>query len=172
MDTITAFSRTHAERGSYDRRRVDGSSVTDLFDRLYRETGEMARRFGKEIRFEVIAWSNLTIAADPNPILESMVQALRWCLASEDTLSVTVRAYPCHDNVWAVFDIQADLTSGKLSQPEAWKPTFGYLRTAVQRMDGEWEPVVSYSECRRITFRLPQSVKPASERKPRLLHAS
>ena len=88
---------------------IDGVSVCDLFDRVYDETQELSSRFNKLVRFDVIAWSALTVAADAEALSESLVQAVRWCVASSDTQLVTVRAYPSHDEVWAVFDVQADL---------------------------------------------------------------
>ena len=166
MNTTLYISRSVSERSPQERLYIDGLSVNDLFDRVYRDTYDVASRFGKNVRFDVIAWSPLTVAADADVLADAFAQTVRWCLASEDTHSVTVRAYPCHDDVWTLFDVQADLNADERHQPEAWKPTLGSLRTVVQRMGGEWEPVASYADCRRITFRLPQWVL---AEKPRML---
>lgn len=163
MNSTLAYSRLVAAKPTGERLTIDGFPVSDLFDEVYEQTRDLAGRFGKPVQFEVIAWSELTIAAHAGALKAALVQTIRWCLATEDTQGVTVRAYPCHDDVWAVFDLQADLFSDERSQPEAWKPALYALRTAIQRMGGEWEPVASYADCRRITFRLPQWVNSGAE---------
>jgi hypothetical protein len=137
---------------------IDGVEVDDLFENLYFETRDVAEEFEKSIRFDVISGSTLTVAVDREAISDELGKALRWCIASEETQYVSLTAYPCRQDVSAIFDIQAHLHSERGSKPEDWNPTFGSLRDAVLRMGGEWEPIVGYRNCRRITFRLPQWV--------------
>jgi hypothetical protein len=158
MNHSLAQSRISVTTPAAERAPIDALAVNSLFDRLFDVTRDMADRFGKPIHFEVIAWTEFSVAANAEALVAALNRALRWCVSSEDTQSVTVRAYPCHDDVWAVFDIQADLFADEKRQDEVWKPTLCALRAAVQRMGGEWEPIVTYSACRRITFRLPQWV--------------
>lgn len=172
MNSTLVATRHSAKESPRERFYIDGFSVSDLFDIVYDETRDMADRFKKPIRFDIISWSPLTVAADAEAFSDALAQAVRWCLASEDTHCVTIRSYPCHDDVWAVFDIQADLYADKQQSPEAWKPTLCELRTAIQKMGGEWEPVASYKDCRRITFRLPQWVMADAEIPQRLRQAS
>jgi hypothetical protein len=160
MDNCFEVSRA----GAVDfRTRVDGVSVTDLFDTVYGQTHEISERFAKPLQFEVIAWSDLTIAAEAGSFSAELVLAIRKCLACEDARRVTVRAYPCHDDVWAIFDVQTDIRNDGTYSGHAWKPTMESLRKAVVQMGGEWEPIAAYADCRRMTFRLPQWIARSQE---------
>jgi hypothetical protein len=172
MSLTTLCAAPAWKQSSLDPFYIDGIPVCDLFDRLYDETREIACRFEQRVSFDVISWSDLTVAADEKAIREVLNQAIRWCLSSDDTASIMVRAHPCHEDVWTVFDIQADLRCDSCHLMEAWQPTFASLRKLVHRMGGEWESISTSSECRRISFRLPQWITPVAELKKRLQFAS
>lgn len=132
---------------------IDGISVEVLFDHLYHNYQDIRYT----TRYEIITWEPLYVAADREALSNSLSVIADFIREQSQGGTITVRAYPSHDDVCVTFEMTSDTTGYNSSAHHSWKPDrIDHTITTIMNMGGELGNLVKLPNGYRICFWLPQ----------------
>src|SRR5438309_1992853 len=107
MTTTQTIVRPHETR---QERYSDGVSVEELFEDIYRRLRMPTAERGIRLRFDVIAWQPLTVAANHDALTEVLETSIREAMTNRSVRSITLRAFPCPEDLCILFEVLDDRT--------------------------------------------------------------
>jgi hypothetical protein len=138
---------------------IDGVPVESLFEEIYDSARELAESRGVKLRFEVVAWDPLYVAADRRALRDILLDLTTRAIQTAYEGSVRLRAFPSHDDVCVTFQIVGDETgSQNVTELNDWNDSVVSSRAHIARMGGELMTLRRAQEGACIWFWLPQWV--------------
>lgn len=137
---------------------IEGIHVDALIDDIHVRVQARSKEKGVRIRYEVIAWNPITVAADKLALLELIDELIGQAIdLSPEGTNVTLRAFPSHDDICTTFEITDCRTCVRDDddQHELERQVID-ARAKVERMGGELAVLPRSQGGMRVLFWLPQ----------------
>jgi hypothetical protein len=157
VSTCVSIDETRRElRSAY---RIDGCSVDELLEDVYKTCWDKAAVRGLDLRPELIAWEPIQAAADANALRGLLSTAVHHVASNTEEGAIHLRAFPSHDDVYVVFEVQNEKPARRRSDRlDAFTRMMERARLEVESMGGELSEFATEDGGSRICFRLPQWV--------------
>ena len=137
---------------------IEGIHVDALIDDIHARVQARSNEKGVRIRYEVIAWNPITVAADKIALLELIDDLIGQAIdLSPQGTNVTLRAFPSHDDACTTFEITDCRACSRDAgeKHELDKQVIG-ARALIERMGGELAVLPRSKGGMRVLFWLPQ----------------
>jgi hypothetical protein len=145
-----------ALRSTYE---IDGCAVEQVLDEVYRSCWNDVACRGLDLRPQVIAWDPLWVAADRSALSRILSTAVKHVVSNTEDGAVHVRAFPSHDEVCVVFEVQNERPARRHSDRlAAFTAMMERARLQVESMGGDVAEFATEDGGSRVCFRLPQWV--------------
>lgn len=158
-----------------DRFYIDGHPVDGLFEDIYARLREPAAANAVRLKFDVIAWDPLVVAADRHALHSVLMDITMHAIDNCAEGCVTLRAFPTADESAVTFEILDERAAPSSEEDlERWSEALSCAQRLVLRMGGEFWVFSREERGMKVMFTLPHWVS-LPEEKPtyyQLVHAA
>ena len=136
--------------------RIEGSSVDHILQEVYDAVIDSASERGLSVRFDVIAWELLSVAADRDELIDCLCAVTDHVLSQTAYGGVTIRAMPSHDDIYVQFEVENGHPARRWDDQVATAHDLETVRERIQKMRGEMAEFSTERGGARCCFWLPQ----------------
>lgn len=116
---------------------IEGVRVDAVFQEVYDVLRFRAAALGVRLRFDIIEWEPLRAAADPGALREILQTSALAAMNQPWVSVVTMRAYPCQDDVCVLFEVLDDRPK-TVDSGFPWSADLEQPRRMIERLGGEF----------------------------------